>query len=83
MKINSIDIWTVVVPTIPGRVHSPEWVADTGWDQVSKHLIRLNTNTEFYGIGETGRGIPIEAVRTGATKLLGKDPEQPTEGEAW
>ena len=27
MKITSIDIWTVVVPTIPGRVHSPECVA--------------------------------------------------------
>ena len=93
MKINSVDIWTVVVPTIPGRVHSPEWVADTGWDQMSKHLIRLNTDTEFYGIGETGRGMAIETVREGAAKLLGKDPEkltlqnvldEPTDGsEEW
>ena len=78
MKISSVDVWTVVVPTIPGRVHSPEWVADTGWDQMPKHLIRLNTDTEFYGIGETGRGVPIEDVRAGAAKLLGKDPEQLT-----
>ncbi len=43
MKIASVDIWTVVVPTIPGRVHSPEWVEETGWDQVPKHVVRLNT----------------------------------------
>ncbi|MEW6753655.1 MAG: enolase C-terminal domain-like protein [Candidatus Latescibacterota bacterium] len=75
MKITSIDVWTVVVPTIPGRVHSPEWVPETGWDLVPKHLIRLNTDTELCGIGETGRGMPIEQVRSGAACLLGKDPE--------
>ena len=32
MKITSINVWTVVVPTIPGRVHSPEYVPATGWD---------------------------------------------------
>ena len=78
MKITSVDVWTVVVPTIPGRVHSPEWVPDTGWDQVPKHIIRLNTDAEFYGIGETGRGVPIEDVRSAAGKLLGRDPEQIT-----
>ena len=55
MKIISVDIWTVVVPTIPGRVHSPEWVAETGWDQMPKHIVRLQTDTELCGIGETGR----------------------------
>ena len=74
MKITSVDIWTVVVPTIPGRVHSPEWVAETGWDQVPKHIVRLNTDTELVGLGETGRGVPIEQVREGAAQLLGKDP---------
>ncbi|MEW6750728.1 MAG: enolase C-terminal domain-like protein [Candidatus Latescibacterota bacterium] len=78
MKITSIDVWTVVVPTIPGRVHSPEWVPETGWDQVPKHLIRLNTDTELCGIGETGRGLPLEQVREGAAMLLGKDPERLT-----
>ena len=75
MKITSVDAWTVVVPTIPGRVHSPEWVGETGWDQVPKHIIRLNTDTEYCGIGETGRGVPIEQVRDGALALLGRDPE--------
>ena len=78
MKITTVDIWTVVVPTIPGRVHSPEWVAETGWDQVPKHIVRLNTDTELVGLGETGRGVPIEQVREGAAQLLGKDPEQLT-----
>lgn len=75
MKITSVDIWTVVVPTIPGRVHSPELVSETGWDQVPKHLLRLNTDTELYGLGETDRGLPLEQVQQGARQLLGKDPE--------
>jgi muconate cycloisomerase len=75
MKIISVDIWTVVVPTIPGRVHSPEWVAETGWDQMPKHIVRLQTDTELCGIGETGRGIPLSDVQEGAQLLLGQDPE--------
>ena len=75
MKITSVNIWTVVVPTIPGRVHSPEWVPETGWDQVPKHIVRLNTDSELSGIGETRRGEAIEEVRAGAALLLGKDPE--------
>lgn len=63
---------------IPGRVHSPEWVEETGWDQMPKHLVRLNTDAELHGIGETGRGMRVETVREGAAKLLGKDPEQLT-----
>jgi muconate cycloisomerase len=75
MKITAVEVWTVVVPTIPGRVHSPEYVPETGWDQVPKHILRLDTDTDLYGIGETGRGMPIEQVREGARKLLGRDPE--------
>ena len=76
MKIVAVDIWTVVVPTIPGRVHSPEWVPETGWDQVPKHIIRLRTDSELVGIGETGRGVEIALVREGAALLLGKDPDR-------
>lgn len=75
MKITSVAVWTVVVPTIPGRVHSPEYESETHWDQVPKHLIRVDTDTEYYGLGETGRGLPIEQVREGAQKLIGRDPE--------
>jgi|MDTC01.3.fsa_nt_gb muconate cycloisomerase len=75
VKITSVDVWTVVVATIPGRVHSPEWVPETGWDQVPKHILRLNTDTELHGIGETGRGVPLEQVQEGARVLLGCDPE--------
>jgi len=63
------------VPTIPGRVHSPEWVPETGWDQMPKHILRLNTDTELCGIGETGRGVPLEDVEAGGRLLLGRDPE--------
>lgn len=76
MKITSVDVWTVVVPTIPGRVHSPEYAAETGWDQVPKHVFLIRTDTEFQGLGETGRGVPLEQVREGANRLLGADPER-------
>lgn len=78
MKITSVDVWTVVVPTIPGRVHSPELVEKTGWDEVPKHMVRLNTDTEMYGIGESGRGVEIDEIREAARKLIGRDPERLT-----
>ncbi len=40
MKKASVDLWTVVVPTIPGRVHSSEWVEESGGDQVPKNEAR-------------------------------------------
>ena len=75
MKITSINVWTVVVPTIPGRVHSPEYVPATGWDQVPKQIVRVETDTEYYGIGEAGRGPAIEEAIAGARLLLRRDPE--------
>jgi muconate cycloisomerase len=64
-----------VVPIIPGRVHSPEWEAETGWDQVPKHIVRLRAGGDLLGLGETGRGVDIALVRQGASLLLGRDPE--------
>jgi len=75
MKITSINVWTVVVPTIPGRVHSPEYVPATGWDEVPKQIVRVETDTEYYGIGEAGRGPAIEEAIAGARLLLRRDPE--------
>ena len=75
MKIESVDVWTVVVPTLPGRVHSSEMVSVVEWDVVPKQIVRLNTDTELYGLGESGRGQAIEDVRDGARRLLGDDPE--------
>jgi len=75
MKITSVEIWTVVVPSIPGRVNSPEWVPQVGWDAVPKHLVRLNTDAALHGTGETNRGVSVDGVRRGARALLGRDPE--------
>ena len=73
MKITTIDIWTVVVPTIPGRVHSEVFGA-ADWDRVPKHIIRLHTDEGLFGLGETGRGTPIDAVNQGFKRLEGRDP---------
>ncbi len=75
MKITSVAVWTVVVPTIPGRVHSPEYAVKTGWDEMPKHIIRIDTDTEFSGIGESWRGVSIEEIRDGAERLIGRNPE--------
>ncbi|MFT5087239.1 MAG: muconate cycloisomerase, partial [Planctomycetota bacterium] len=53
-----------------------EWVPETGWDQVPKHIVRLRTDCDLIGLGETGRGVDIDLVRQGAALLVGKDPER-------
>ena len=75
MKIVSMDIWTVVVPTIPGRVHSAVY-GPAGWDEVPKHIIRINTDDGLSGIGETGRGVALEAVQMMARSIQGADPRR-------
>ncbi|MBN1399541.1 MAG: hypothetical protein JXA74_01815 [Anaerolineae bacterium] len=73
MKITTTDIWTVVVPTIPGRVHSASY-GPAGWDEVPKHIIRMHTDDGYNGLGETGRGVPREDVESLAKALVGLDP---------
>ena len=77
MRITSTDIWTVVVPTITGRVQSAKF-GPSGWDEVPKHIIRINTDEGVYGLGETGRGAPLEAVQRMAAQIQGLDPRQMT-----
>jgi muconate cycloisomerase len=75
MRIASVDIWTVVVPTIRGRVHSAVY-GPAGWDMVPKHIIRVHTDDGHEGIGETGRGVPLEAVQRMAGQIVGLDPRR-------
>ena len=79
MKITSVDVWTVLVPTVPGSCASAELEgSDTIWEKVPLYLIRLNTDTEYYGIGHPRRSVTIEKTRSAAALLLGRDPEQLT-----
>ena len=48
MRITSVDVWTVVVPTIPGRVNSTELEPKVRWDELPKHMVRLNTDTDLF-----------------------------------
>ena len=73
MKITSIDIFTVVVPTIPERVHSESFGA-AGWDEIPKQIIRLNTDEGVYGLGEALRGTTIETIQERFGELEGRDP---------
>jgi muconate cycloisomerase len=75
VKITNTEIWTVVVPTIPGRVHSAIY-GPAGWDEVPKHIIRVHTDEGIYGIGETGRGCPLENVQKMAAQIEGLDPRR-------
>ena len=73
MRITDVDIWTVVVPVIQDRVNSPEFGIPS-WPKLSKHIIRLRTDNGLYGLGETGRGCPREAVEAAAKALIDRDP---------
>jgi muconate cycloisomerase len=73
MRITDVDIWTVVVPVIPERVNSPEFAVPS-WPRMPKHIIRLRTDDGAYGLGETKRNCPREAVEAGARALVGRDP---------
>jgi muconate cycloisomerase len=73
MQITRTEVWTVVVPTIPGRVHSP-YAGPAGWDEVPKHIIRIHTDDGYEGLGETGRGTPLEDVQRLAAQIQGRDP---------
>ena len=50
MVITGFEVWTVVVPTIPGRVHSQAF-GQAGWDEVPKHIVRVNTDDGISGLG--------------------------------
>jgi len=73
VKVVGVDVWQVVVPAIPGTVHSPEF-GPAGWDRVPKFIIRLRTDEGIDGIGETSRGVPREAVDAAAERVIGVDP---------
>jgi muconate cycloisomerase len=73
MKIVDVDIWTVVVPAVPGAVNSPAF-GTASWPPVPKHIIRLRTDDGLYGLGETGRGVPRAGVEAAAASLTGVDP---------
>ena len=73
MKLVDVDIWTVVVPVVAGTVTSPEY-GEPSWPPMPKHIIRLRTDDGVYGIGETGRGCPLAAVKQAAESLVDRDP---------
>ena len=73
MRITDVDIWTVVVPVLPGRVNSPAFGTPT-WPQMPKQILRVRTDDGHYGLGETARGCPRAAVEAGAEALVGLDP---------
>ena len=73
MRITSTDIWTVVVPSIPGRVHSACY-GPAKWDQVPKQIIRINTDEGLYGLGETWRGVLLRDMQQLAAEFEGLDP---------
>lgn len=75
MKINRIEWWEVNQFVHQEMVNSPEY-ADTHeqCDLVPKILVRLHTDDGHYGIGETSRGVPKDAIVAAAQALIGVHP---------
>ena len=75
MKITKVDSYKVVVPMKPGTVNSPQW-GPPGFDEVPKFIIKIHTDEDIYGVGETGRGAPQEAVEQSIASAIGQEPLQ-------
>ncbi|MFH1570373.1 MAG: enolase C-terminal domain-like protein [Gemmatimonadota bacterium] len=75
MIIERIEWWQVNQFVHQEMVNSPEYAkVHERWDLAPKFLVRLHTGDGHYGVGESSRGTPQEAIETGARALLGQDP---------
>ena len=74
LRVRRIEYFLVHQHMRPGTVNGPEpEYKETRWDEVPKYLVRLHTDEGITGVGEASRGLPEEALVTGARSLLGQD----------
>ena len=76
MLITSVDTWRVMVPCRPGILErSGRWYEPgLDFDGVPKWIIRVNTDSDHTGVGESLGDSPFESIELGAKALLGSDP---------
>ena len=75
MKITTVDLWTVVVPSIPGRVNSEKYDR-RDFSEIPLTVMRINTDEGLYGVGEFSRGFPLDQIEAATKRLIGLNPLQ-------
>lgn len=73
MKITHVAIHKVIVPMRPGTVHSPQW-GKPEFDEVPKFILKVQTDSQHFGLGETYRGVTQAEVEAAVAALIGVDP---------
>lgn len=77
MRITAIDWYLVNQFVHEEMVNSPEYRAEEEkWDAIPKILVVVHTDEGVSGLGETPRGVSVDALVREAKELLGRDPLQ-------
>lgn len=76
MKITQVEAVPVRVPMRPGVVNSPAFEAQplSGFDSLVKHILRIRTDADIEGLGETYRGVGMPDLQRNIDLLMGRDP---------
>lgn len=72
ITITAVDLQQVVVPMKPDITADPEVAESSPFDLVPKTIVRIRTDSGITGIGESGRGEDLAAIRKSAGFLIGK-----------
>lgn len=75
-RIVGADLWVVRVPILPGSWHGADFPGDERGDfsVVPKAIIRLRAANGARGVGESPRGVDVEALSDALRTLIGVDP---------
>ncbi|MFN0165609.1 MAG: mandelate racemase/muconate lactonizing enzyme family protein [Bryobacteraceae bacterium] len=72
ITITAVDLQQVVVPMKPDITDDVEVAESSRFDLVPKTIVRMRTDSGITGIGESGRGEDLAAIRKNADFLKGK-----------
>lgn len=72
ITITAVDLRQVVVPMKPDITDDVEVAESSRFDLVPKTIVRMRTDSGITGIGESGRGEDLAAIRKNADFLKGK-----------
>lgn len=75
-NITGAELWVVRVPILPGSWHSLDFPGDERGDFsiIPKAIIRLHSANGACGIGESPRGVDVDALLDALRTLRGVDP---------
>ena len=75
-SIAGAEVWVVRVPILPGSWHSVDFPGDERGDfsTIPKAIIRLRSGNGTCGIGESPRGIDVDALVDALRTLIGIEP---------